>query len=68
MSHSMKEQKCPHCGKIFIAAPFHIYKTEGKNEMTILFCSYTCKLRYTEQIEAQREKENKKRYNKINKK
>lgn len=67
MSHSMKEQKCPHCGKIFIAAPFHIYKVVESNETTLL-CSYTCKLRYTEQIEAQREKENKKRYNKINKK
>lgn len=63
MPHTLDERKCPQCGKIFIAAPFHVFKTEDENGAT-MFCTYTCKLRYTEQRDEQRAKrteENKKR-------
>ena len=33
----MKENKCPRCGKKFIPAPYHIYKS-GKRR----YCSWTC--------------------------
>lgn len=63
MSHTLEERKCAHCGKIFVPAPYHIYKCEDENGH-LLFCRYTCKLRYIEQRDEQRNKrteENKKR-------
>lgn len=41
----MKEIKCPRCGKSFIPAPYHIYKS-GKR----LYCSWTCFNRRNEPI------------------
>lgn len=35
----MTEVKCPKCGKNFIPAPMHVYRTE-----TRIFCSWTCYL------------------------
>ena len=35
--YSGREQKCPICGKMFIVAPFHIYKV---NNRTV--CSWKC--------------------------
>ena len=37
MAYTMKEQTCPHCGKSFIAAPYHYYADDG-----VLWCSWTC--------------------------
>lgn len=36
-----RERKCPICGKIFLAAPFHIYKAKNK-----LVCSWGCVRKY----------------------
>jgi hypothetical protein len=60
MSHTMIETKCAHCGKIFVPAPYHIYKCEDENGITML-CSYTCKLRYVEQRDEQRRKRSEER-------
>ena len=55
MSHTLEDGKCDYCGKNFIPAPYHIYKVEdGKGRF--IFCCYTCKLHYMEQIEAQKRK------------
>lgn len=35
------ERKCAKCGKVFLAAPEHIYKT-GTNRHNKWFCSWTC--------------------------
>lgn len=42
----IKEKKCPVCGKSFIPAPYHIYKS--KNRMV---CSYHCQLASEEKRE-----------------
>ena len=34
------ERKCPVCGKIFIPAGMHVYRTRDKR--SIMVCSYTC--------------------------
>lgn len=33
----LTEKKCAKCGKTFIAAPYHVYKTNRK-----WYCSWTC--------------------------
>ena len=33
----MEELKCPGCGKGFIPAPYHVYRTSTK-----IYCSWTC--------------------------
>lgn len=60
MPHTLEERICPQCKKIFIAAPYHIYKYVDETGITML-CSYTCNLRYTEQKENERRKKDKRR-------
>jgi hypothetical protein len=38
----MKSRKCSICGKEFIPAAMHMYKTKKKGEITKIQCSYTC--------------------------
>lgn len=54
----IRTHKCPVCGKKFIPAPFHAYKTSpcGKT----LLCTYSCKLEYDRRRDAKRK--NKKQY------
>lgn len=40
------EHKCPRCGKIFVAAPYHVYKHNGR-----LFCTYGCYNAHLNEIE-----------------
>ena len=35
------ERTCAKCGKVFLAAPEHIYKT-SKSKMLKWYCSWTC--------------------------
>lgn len=35
-------RKCSICGKEFIPAAMHMYKTKKKGETTKIQCSYTC--------------------------
>lgn len=36
----IRETRCPVCGKIYIKAPYHIYKSKGR-----FVCSWTCMLK-----------------------
>ena len=35
------EKKCAKCGKVFLAAPEHIYR-KGKSKRSKWYCSWTC--------------------------
>ena len=35
--YTFEEKKCAKCGKLFISAPYHIYKKNSK-----WYCSWTC--------------------------
>lgn len=50
MSVDWVEKECPICGKTFIPAPFHVYKT-GQGEP---ICSYHCLLAYQRKANAKR--------------
>lgn len=45
------EKKCARCGKIFISAPQHMYRYDGK-----WFCSYTCYDRHLDDVESKAKK------------
>jgi hypothetical protein len=55
MSTQIQEQKCPVCKRIFIPAPYHVYKAYGKQRFV---CSYGCML------ESRRQATEKKKYKK----
>lgn len=38
------DHTCPICGKNFIPAPLHIYRS--KNKDNLIFCTYTCWNKY----------------------
>lgn len=40
----IRTHKCPVCGKRFVAAPYHAYKTSPKSNK--LLCTYSCMLEY----------------------
>ena len=45
------ESTCPQCGRKFIPAVYHAYRTSPKGARV---CSYTCMLRYREVREARK--------------
>lgn len=42
MNYPFKEILCDECGKNFIPAPFHIFKTIRKGKL-YWFCGYNCR-------------------------
>ena len=48
----IRTHKCPVCGKKFIPAPMHAYKTSAKSNK--LLCTYSCMLEYDRRRDAQR--------------
>ena len=53
-SKNLVERKCPVCGKIFVPAPFHVYK-----DGVMWFCKWTCLCEYRRNMEAYKEKRQK---------
>lgn len=36
-NHYIRTVKCAKCGKVFVPAPFHVYRVESK-----YYCKWTC--------------------------
>ena len=46
----LREAKCAKCGKVFLAAPEHIYRSRGHSK-TKWYCSWTCFYHKDDKIE-----------------
>lgn len=55
--YTFMEHICPVCGKKFIKAPQHVWKTQHKGGKYI--CSYSCCLRYDREMENKKEERRK---------
>ena len=55
MTYGIAECNCSRCGKYFIVAPYHMYKSKNK-----YFCSYTCYNAFLDEKEAKKQQGKKK--------
>ena len=53
---NLVEEVCPICGKTFIPAPCHIYRTSEYKHKGKPLCSYSCRLAYEREREEHRAK------------